>query len=60
MSIIGAKTLVAGSFTGSAGEIRFDSVNHLVQFDLNGDKTADGEIELAGVNTLSVADFIFS
>jgi Ca2+-binding RTX toxin-like protein len=45
------------SFSGAAGQIRFDAGAHLALFDQNGDKQADFQIELTGVASLSASDF---
>jgi len=50
---------VANGFSGVAGQVSFDGVSHLVQFDRNGDRAADMQIELTGVNTVTAADFVF-
>ncbi|CAK0739712.1 serralysin [Gammaproteobacteria bacterium] len=57
---IQAWTFVSGGFTGMAGQVTFDGVNHLVQFDLDGDQQADSEISLNGVVTLVGADFLLT
>ena len=49
----------ANGFTGTAGQVSFDAANHVVQFDQNGDKIADMQIELLGVNALAATDFVF-
>jgi serralysin len=52
----------AGSLTGEAGEIRFQKLTGLnetiVRFDVDGDQTADMVINLSGLISLSVSDFI--
>ena len=52
-------TFAANGFTGVAGQVSFDATNHWVQFDQNGDKVADMQIELLGVTTLAATDFVF-
>ncbi|MEQ1529115.1 MAG: putative Ig domain-containing protein [Methylococcales bacterium] len=54
-----AWTFVTTGFTGVAGQVSFDAANHLLQFDQNGDKSPDMEIELTGINTLAATDFVF-
>lgn len=53
---------LTGSFTGTAGELRYTrSTAHnftLVQADVDGDGIADMQIELDGLLTLSAGDFI--
>ena len=58
LGLIGTEDFVTGNFTGSAGQVRFNSANHLLQVDLNGDKIADFEIDLIGITALSAADLI--
>lgn len=52
----------SNGFTGNAGELRAGMVRSdnitLVQLDLDGDGVADFEIELTGLLTLSVNDFL--
>jgi serralysin len=63
-----AKPSVAGvqhwgfvaSFSGQAGQVRFDAASHLVLFDQNGDKQADFQVELTGVAALSASDFVLA
>jgi Ca2+-binding RTX toxin-like protein len=65
---IDANTVLAGkqswsfvtNFTGAAGQVKFDAASHLVLFDQNGDKAAEFAIELAGVSSLTAADFVFA
>ncbi len=49
---------LVSTFTGAAGQMRFDTADHLVQFDQNGDGVADFEIEVIGVNSMTAADFV--
>lgn len=55
---IQAWTFINGNFTTEAGQVRFDSVNHLLQFDGNGDAQVDFEIALTGVPNLVEMDFV--
>ncbi|MGH6767885.1 MAG: choice-of-anchor L domain-containing protein [Xanthobacteraceae bacterium] len=55
-----------GRFTGAKGQLRWDQQNSsgtandktIVEGDINGDKKADFQIQLAGLKTLSAVDFI--
>ena len=49
------------NFSGTAGGLRYAKENGvtIVEGDLNGDKIADFQIELAGGITPVVADFVF-
>lgn len=51
-----SSTLVA-AFTG-AGQLRFDSVAHVLYGNTDGDLSAEFAIQLTGVTTLSASDFI--
>lgn len=46
------------NFNGAAGQVRFDAVEGVVQFDQNGDGVADLEIEMVGVSAMTAANFI--
>ena len=46
------------TFDGHAGQLRFDSTNHLLQADLDGNRIADFEISLVGVDHITAADLI--
>jgi serralysin len=52
--------LGSGSFTGHAGELRYQTSgsNSIVSGDIDGDGLADFEISLLGVQSLQVADFV--
>jgi Ca2+-binding RTX toxin-like protein len=67
LSAIDANSVLAGDqkfsfistgFTGAAGQVRFDAGTNLVLADIDGDGLAEIEINLTGVATLSVTDFI--
>ena len=48
------------AFSNAAGQLRFDSVTHFLSGDVNGDATADFEIALIGITSISVSNsFIF-
>jgi serralysin len=49
---------LGAAFTGSAGQMRFDAATHTAQFDQDGDGVADMEIEVVGVASMSVGDFV--
>ncbi len=64
---IDANSLLAGqqtwAFIGTAafsgaGQVRFDAVNHVVEFNDNANLAADFEIELTGVASLAATDFL--
>jgi Ca2+-binding RTX toxin-like protein len=46
------------SFSGTAGELRYDNINHFLQADINGDIEVDFNIQLTGVNVLKSGDFV--
>lgn len=46
------------NFNGSAGQVRFDTTEKLVQFDQNGDGVADLEIEMVGISSMTAANFV--
>jgi Ca2+-binding RTX toxin-like protein len=46
----------SAKFTGAAGELRF--ANHILYADIDGDRTADMQIKLDDVGSLSKSDFI--
>ena len=65
----GAFTLLAvegAAFTGIRGQLRFDQQNlpgsandkTIVEGDINGDRTADFQLQLNGLKTLTAGDFI--
>uniref|UniRef100_UPI003784E0B3 calcium-binding protein n=1 Tax=Inquilinus sp. TaxID=1932117 RepID=UPI003784E0B3 len=50
-----------GAFDGHAGELRIELIDAstlLVQADVNGDKAADFQIEVHGVDSLAATDFV--
>jgi trimeric autotransporter adhesin len=46
------------AFSNVAGQLRFDTVTHSIFGDVNGDGVADFQVELTGVTTMLVTDFI--
>jgi Ca2+-binding RTX toxin-like protein len=52
------KFIGSKSFSGSAGEVRFDSVNKILYGNVNSDKTPDFAIQLNGVKSLVIDDFV--
>ncbi len=52
------KFIGSKSFSGKAGELRFDSTNKILYGNLNNDKVPDFAIQLTGVKSLMVDDFI--
>lgn len=46
------------SFSGRAGEVRFDAASQTVLLDRNGDSLADFAVQVTGVTALGAADFI--
>ncbi len=46
------------NFSGTAGELRYDSANNLLQGDINGDTEADFHIEITGVTALTISDLV--
>jgi Ca2+-binding RTX toxin-like protein len=46
------------SFSGRAGEVRFDAGSQMVLLDRNGDSLADFAVQVTGVSALGAADFI--
>ncbi len=55
-----AFTVIATGFTNTAGELRLavSGADTIVEIDRNGDGVADMEVEVLGVTTLSVDDFL--
>lgn len=68
LSVLDAKIGTAGddafvfingnSFSGVAGELRFDSTSHQIQADIDGNKTIDFAVTLVGVGVVDQADLI--
>lgn len=66
VSAIDANPVLAGdqafvlvaNFTGAAGQLRFDTVADVLQFDINGDGVSDFEIGLPGVANVIATDFV--
>ncbi len=52
------KFIGSKSFSGKAGEVRFDSTNKILYGNVNSDKTPDFAIQLNGVKSLVVDDFV--
>jgi Ca2+-binding RTX toxin-like protein len=48
----------AQNFSGTAGELRYDNVNHFLQADINGDTEIDFNIALPNVTTLTVTGLV--
>lgn len=66
LSVIDANPVAAGdqaftfvtAYTGSAGEVMYDSATGLISADINADGLTDIEIMLEGAPTLLVSDFV--
>ncbi len=52
------KFIGSKSFSGKAGELRFDSTNKILYGNVNNDKVPDFAIQLNGVKSLAIDDFI--
>ena len=52
------KFIGSKSFSGTAGELRLDSINHILYGNVNSDKVPDFAIQLNGVSSLVVSDFV--
>jgi len=52
------KFIGSKSFSGKAGEVRFDSTNKILYGNVNNDKMPDFAIQLNGVKSLVVDDFV--
>ena len=52
------KFIGSKSFSGAAGELRLDSTNHILYGNVNSDKVPDFAIQLNGVSSLVVGDFV--
>jgi Ca2+-binding RTX toxin-like protein len=52
------KFIGSKSFSGNAGEVRFDSTNKILYGNANADKTPDFAIQLNGVKSLVIDDFV--